>query len=149
QSWRCFGGCNDGGDMFDFIMKIEGVEFPEALKILAKKAGVEIKAPDKKKAGKKEKFYQLYDLATKFFEKQMEASKRGKKAQEYLLSRGISEEAIKNWRLGYSPDSWQALSEFLISKVEQYRVEEVQPVDMFPHTFHIEAVARLVKKTED
>ncbi|MGM0438940.1 MAG: DNA primase [Patescibacteria group bacterium] len=116
QSWRCFGGCNDGGDMFDFVMKIEGVEFYEALKILAKKAGVDIKKRDPKKASKKQKFSEMYDLATKFFQKQLEASKKGKEAKEYLIGRGISEESINKWRLGYSPDSWQALSKFLISK---------------------------------
>ena len=116
QSWRCFGGCNDGGDMFDFIMKIEGVEFYEALKILADKAGVEIKKRDPEKASKKQRFYEMYELTTQFFETQLEKSKRGKKAKKYLLSRGISEDSIKSWRLGYSPDSWQALSEFLISK---------------------------------
>ncbi len=116
QSWRCFGGCNEGGDIFDFIIKIEGVEFYEALKILAKKAGVDIKKRDPKKAGKREKFYEMYELTTKFFEKQLEASKKGKKAKKYLIDRGITEESIKKWRLGYSPDSWQALSKFLISK---------------------------------
>ncbi len=116
QSWRCFGGCNDGGDMFDFVMKIEGVEFPEALRILAKKAGVEIKKINPETVSEKENFYKLYELATKFFERQLEASKRGKEAKQYILERGISEESIKNWRLGYSPDSWQSLSEFLISK---------------------------------
>ena len=116
QSWRCFGGCNDGGDMFDFIMKIEGVEFYEALKILADKAGVEIKKRDPEKKSKRKKLYDIYQLATQFFETQLENSKRGKKAKKYLLSRGISEDSIKDWRLGYSPDSWQALSEFLISK---------------------------------
>ena len=116
QSWRCFGGCNEGGDMFDFIMKIEGIEFYEALKMLANKAGIEIKDRDPEKASKKQRFFEMYELTTKFFETQLEKSKRGKKAKKYLLSRDISEDSIKSWRLGYSPDSWQALSEFLISK---------------------------------
>lgn len=116
QSWRCFGGCNEGGDMFDFVMKIEGVEFPEALEMLAKKAGVKVKKPNSEKITKKQKFYEIYQLSTKFFETQLKKSKKGKKAKEYLLSRGIKDKSIKNWRLGYSPDSWQALSEFLVSK---------------------------------
>lgn len=116
QSWRCFGGCNEGGDMFDFVMKIEGVEFPEALEMLADKAGVEVKKPDPEKTSKKQKFYEMYQLAAKFFQTQLKKSKRGKKAQKYLLSRGINKESIKKWQLGYSPDSWQSLSEFLVSK---------------------------------
>lgn len=116
QMWRCFGGCNEGGDMFDFIMKIEGIEFGDALKILADKAGVELKPQDPELQTKRDNFYELYELATKFYEKQLNSSKQGKKAKKYLLDRGIKEESIEKWRLGYSPDSWQALSKFLISQ---------------------------------
>ncbi len=116
QSWRCFGGCNIGGDIFDFVMKIEGVEFYEALQILAKKAGVEVKKRDPKKREEKDRLYEICELATKFFQTQLEKSKKGKAAKKYLVDRGIKEEAVKKWRLGYGPDSWQALSEFLISK---------------------------------
>lgn len=123
QSWRCFGGCNEGGDIFDFVMKIEGIEFYEALKILGKKAGVEIKKKNPKKTSKRNRLYEINELATKFFEKQLEGSKKGRMAKNYLLDRGMSEESIKKWRLGYSPDSWQALSEFLISK--GYKRDEI------------------------
>ncbi len=123
QTWRCFGGCNEGGDIFEFVMRIEGIEFYEALKVLAKKAGVEIQKRDSQKAAKKDRFYDMYELATKFFQKQLRSSKKGKKAEKYLLERGISSESIDKWRLGYSPDSWQALSEFLISK--GYKREEI------------------------
>jgi len=116
QTWRCFGGCSEGGDMFDFIMKIEGVEFPEALRILAKKAGVKVEKRDPKKASERQKLYEICELAAKFFQKQLDGSKKGKKAKKYLIDRGISEESIEKWRLGYSPDSWQALSKFLVSK---------------------------------
>lgn len=116
QSWRCFGGCNEGGDMFDFIMKIEGVDFKGALEILAKKAGVKLDKQSYQERSEKEKFYELYELAVRFFEKQLQASKTGKRAMKYLLDRGISKESIKFWRLGYSPDSWHALSDFLISQ---------------------------------
>ncbi len=102
--------------MFDFVMKMEGIEFPEALRILAKKAGVEVKKRDPEKASKREKLYDICELATKFFQAQLRKSKKGKKAKEYLNERGISYDSIKKWRLGYAPDSWQALSEFLISK---------------------------------
>lgn len=116
QSWRCFGGCNEGGDMFDFIMKIEGVDFKGALEILAKKAGVKLDKQSYQERSEKEKFYELYELAVRFFGKQLQASKTGKRAMKYLLDRGISKESIKFWRLGYSPDSWHALSDFLISQ---------------------------------
>ncbi len=121
QIWHCF-GCGAGTTIFDFIMKIEGVEFGDALRILAQKAGVELKSIRPELKTERNRLYEICDLATKFFEKQLQESKTGKEAKEYLLKRGITEESIKKWRLGYSPDSWQGLSDFLVSK--GYKKEE-------------------------
>ena len=115
QIWHCF-GCSEGGDMFEFVKKIEGIEFGEALKILADKAGVELKKQDFKKRNKKKELYEICDLATTFFQKQLEKSKTGKKAKKYLLSRDISEDSIKKWRLGYAPANWRTLLKFLEGK---------------------------------
>ncbi len=119
QIWHCFGGCGVGGGIFDFVMKIEGVEFGDALRILAQRAGVELKKPtveDVAWRSERQRLYEVCELATKFFEKQLEEGKAGKSAKEYLLGRGINEESIKKWRLGYAPDVWQGLSEFLTSR---------------------------------
>ena len=127
QIWHCFGGCGTGGDIFKFIMEIEGVEFADALRILAKKAGIELKKPSfqyKQWQTEKEKLFQVCESATRFFEKQLAQSKTGKQAKEYLISRGIKPEAIKKWRLGYAPDTWQGLSDFLTSK--SYQLEEIK-----------------------
>jgi len=121
QMWHCFGSCSEGGDVFKFIMKIEGVEFPEALKILAQRAGVELKRISPKIRTERQRLYEISDLAANFFSKQLE-SKTGKEAKKYLLDRGISEDSIKKWRLGYAPDVWQALSDFLVSR--GYKREE-------------------------
>ncbi len=118
QIWHCF-GCNSGGDIFRFIMKIEGVEFGDALRILAQRAGVELKRQTPEYAKLKterQRLYEICELTSLFFEKQLEASSVGKEAKRYLLGRGITEESIKKWRLGYSPDTWQGLSDFLVSK---------------------------------
>ncbi len=122
QIFKCF-GCGKSGDIFKFIMEIEGVEFKDALQILAKKAGVEIKKEPIEKRTERQRLYEIYELATKFFEKQLEKTKRGKQAKEYLLSRRISEDSIKKWRLGYAPNTWRGLSDFLVSK--GYKRDEI------------------------
>jgi len=118
QIWHCFGGCNEGGDIFKFVMKIEGIEFYDALKILADRAGVELKQNKEWKEAKTQRqiLLDLNEKACLFFEYQLEKSKKGLEAKEYLFKRGLKEETIKNWRLGYAPDTWQGLTDFLISR---------------------------------
>src|SRR3989339_578199 len=100
----------------DFVMKIEGIEFGDALRILAKKAGVELKRENIQLKTERQRLYEICDLSCSFFEKQLEASSIGKEAKEYLLKRGITEESIEKWRLGYSPDTWNSLSDYLVGK---------------------------------
>jgi len=112
QIWHCF-GCGKGSDIFGFIKEIEGIEFPEALQILAKRAGVELKSFNKEKTSEKNKLYEISELASKFFEKQLGESDNGKKAAAYLKSRGLKQETISQWRLGYAPNTWNSLKAFL------------------------------------
>jgi len=126
QIWHCF-GCGTGHNIFDFVMKIEGVEFGDALRILAQRAGVELKKPtpqDLAWQSERVKLYEICELATKFFEKQLEESKVGEEARKYLLARGLKEESLSKWRLGYAPDVWQSLSDFLTSR--GYKKTEVE-----------------------
>jgi DNA primase len=119
QLWHCFGGCNEGGDIFKFIMKIEGVEFVDALKLLADKAGVQLKrdsADYQKMKSERQLLIDLCERATKFFSAQLEKSKTGIEAMQYLLKRGLKEETIKDWRMGYAPDTWQGLSDYLVGQ---------------------------------
>jgi len=115
QLWRCF-GCNRGGSIFDFIMEIEGVEFGDALRTLAQRAGVELKKIDPKIKTERTKLYEICSLANSFFIKQFEASKVGKSMQEYLKGRGLKQKIIKDWQIGYAPNEWQALLDFLNSR---------------------------------
>ncbi len=123
QIWRCFGQCNEGGDMFQFVMKIEGVEFGDALRILAKKAGVELKKQSPEMETKRKRLFDICEVTTLFFENQLHRSKKGEAAKKYLLERGITEESIKEWRLGYAPTAKDGLSNFLIG--EGYKKEEI------------------------
>ncbi len=123
QLWRCF-GCGLGGDIFAFIKQIEGVEFGDALRLLANRAGVELKQQDPQLKTERKRLYEICELATCFFERQLEASRVGQEVKKYLLDRKINEESIKRWRLGYAPNSWRGLSDFLVAK--GYRREEVE-----------------------
>lgn len=115
QIFKCF-GCGVSGDVFTFIQKIEGVGFRDALRMLADRAGVELKSEDKELRSKRQKLERILELATRFFEKQLEESSAGKKAFQYLKKRNISEQSIEKWRLGYAPDSWDGLKDFLTDK---------------------------------
>jgi len=115
QSWHCF-GCGAGGDIFGFVMKIESVEFGDALRILAKKAGVILKKQDPQIQSQKKRLYEICELAAKFFETQLHKTPAGEKAHEYLIGRGMEPETIKEWRLGWAHDDWRALGDFLKSR---------------------------------
>jgi len=122
QLFKCF-GCGLGGDIFEFVKLIEGVEFGDALKILARRAGVKLPSYDPELRTARQRLYEIADLSASFFERQLEANQGGQKARKYLLKRGIKEETIKKWRLGYAPQNWRSLSDFLVGK--GYSREEV------------------------
>lgn len=116
QIWHCFGSCSEGGDVFKFIMKIEGVEFGDALRLLAQRAGVELQKQDPKIQSQRQRFYEICSLAAQFFAKQMKSGKIGQEAEDYLLKRGINKDSIAKWQLGYAPDSPNALLDFLVGR---------------------------------
>lgn len=122
QIWHCF-GCGKGNSIFDFIKEIEGVEFGDALRILAQRAGVQLKPMKPELITERQRLYEVCELATKFFEKQLEESKVGQPVKKYLLDRGINEDSIKKWRVGYAPSAFKGLTDFLISK--GYKAEEI------------------------
>ena len=109
QTWKCFGECDEGGDVFSFVMKREGWEFSEALRILAERAGVVLKPLTPHMQEKREQGARLRDLldaAAAFYQRNLLESPAGKAALAYLQSRGISQETAADFKLGYAPDSW-------------------------------------------
>ena len=105
QIWHCF-SCNIGGDIFSFVMKIEGVEFPEALRILAKKAGVILKREDPQIRSQRNILYEICDEAAEYYQKELN---KNKLVQDYLKDRGLKPETIKEFKIGYSGNAWNGL----------------------------------------
>jgi len=112
QMWHCFGACNEGGDIFKFLMKYENLEFYEALKILAEKAGIELK---KISPAEHKQFGILYDInqsAKDFFKKELEKSAE---VLNYLKGRGLKKEIIEEFELGLSSREFDSLTRYLIN----------------------------------
>jgi len=118
QSWHCFGACNTGGDVFSFIMKKQGIDFGETLRLLAQKAGITIPSRLEPDTGKdeRERLYQVNEAAAQYFHNLLLKSPAGEKARSYLASRGLSPETITNFQLGFSLDSWEALKQYLTAR---------------------------------
>lgn len=115
--FKCF-GCGAGGGIFDFVMRIEGCEFLEAVRIVAEKSGIAIPAVEEtenyqKTARDRDSILKLNEWAADFFELQLSESEAGAAARDYIASRGIKEETAKLFRLGYAPDSWDSLTDYL------------------------------------
>ena len=118
QIFHCF-GCGEGGDVFQFVMMIDNVTFPEALRQLAEKTGIRLQArafekeADDPKAKERAALYRLHEEAGKFFAEQMSATGEGRAARAYLADRGLTGPVISRFGLGYAPSSGQALTRYL------------------------------------
>lgn len=110
QTFRCF-GCQVGGDVFEFVMKYERVDFPEALRMLADRAGVKLRynVADGPAAEEKAELYRLCEWAATFFMEQL-GEREGAEARKYVEKRKLDPAMIAEFRLGYAPDAWDRLS---------------------------------------
>src|SRR5437763_4537522 len=122
QTWRCF-GCNEGGDVFSFVEKQQGLEFREALQYLAEKAGVSVddfSGQDPEQAREtnalKERMRNLNEDALLWFHQMLLRSKEAAEARAYVQSRGISADTVVTFSLGYAPEQWDGLSRFLLGQ---------------------------------
>ena len=114
----CF-GCNKGGDVFTFIQEVEGVDFNDALKLLAERAGVQFESHSVKPqvtGRQKEQMFHMYELTTSFYEKNLFETSDGEKVLKYLSSRGLTDQTIRQFRIGYAPDSFEQTYKYLIGK---------------------------------
>src|SRR6266852_8851719 len=119
QRYHCF-GCGVGGDVFSFVQEMEKISFPEAVRLVAQKLGIalpktqygsEFEAEDARLRGQ---LIEMHERACKFFEDQLRRPE-GAHAREYLSGRGLKEETIRAFRIGYAPDSWFLLKDRLKS----------------------------------
>ncbi len=121
QIFKCF-GCGEGGDIFTFIEKIEGVDFYNALKILADRAGVKLtsrsinRGKEQHQADLKTTLFEINEWANKVYHKLLTDHKKADKARSYLEERGLNTEIINKFQIGYAPDSWDFIIRFLESK---------------------------------
>jgi DNA primase len=121
QIFKCF-GCSKGGSVFDFIMEIEGCSFPEAVRVVAEKTGVTVPVETgnareyEERASQRAELMRLNEWATAFFEENLTETAEGRRALDYLARRGVSEETRKAFRLGYAPNSYDAMGGYLRSR---------------------------------
>ncbi len=115
-TWHCF-GCSEGGSVFSFVMKDEGLSFPEAVRELAARYGVDLPAPkltqdQHRRLELRNRLLRVLEMAGKFFIQQLNSTS-GRQAKEYLERRGLNEDTVRTFGLGYAPDAWEALGRHL------------------------------------
>ncbi len=118
QIWHCF-GCHEGGDIFGFVMRYENVDFKEALKILAQKAGVQLpqyRPASPQEQTEKELLFRINDFAARYYHELLIKDKRGAEALTYLKNRGLTLDTIKKWQIGFAPDDFHTLEQALGKK---------------------------------
>ena len=131
QTWHCF-GCNEGGDVFTFVEKQQGLDFRDALHYLAEKVGVTIEdygstSPEQQREANalKEKLRKLYEEAALWFHQMLLRSKDAADARAYIQSRGISAESVMSFSLGYALEGWDGLSKYLFGQgYTEYELEQ-------------------------
>ena len=118
QIWHCF-GCGEGGDVISFVQKYENLDFKEAVKLLADRAGVQLpeyRPQNPEVENEKDILYRINDFAARFYHQVLTADPRGKAALDYLQNRGLSLETINKWQIGFAPEDFHTLEQALLSK---------------------------------
>jgi DNA primase len=109
ESWHCF-GCSEGGDIFTFLMKRDGLDFREALARLAEKAGVELSERTAREDRRKARLREALEAAVAWYREVLLQTKQGERAREYLAERGFTEATLERFTVGYAPNNWEMLT---------------------------------------
>jgi DNA primase len=125
QIYHCF-GCGEGGNAFDFLMKVQSLSFKEALERLAARAGIEIKRirTDGRLKEELEKLFGINKTALEFFKKVLTGTKPGLPALKYLKDRGLSSRELDEFNLGFAPDTWDGLCRYLKNRSHDLKLAE-------------------------
>jgi len=118
RTWHCFGACATGGDVIEFMRRIEGLDFREALRRCAERAGVELRPPTQREQRAREEHERLLranEAAALFYQAALRGPS-GAAALAYAEQRGLDTAALDAWQLGYAPDEWRALSDYLLAR---------------------------------
>ncbi len=116
QIFKCF-GCGEGGDVYTFLEKIEGMTFGEALKTLADRVGVKLTSyKPSQQEEEKERLLRINKLVFEVYQYLLTGHKTGGLALKYILDRGVNRDSVKKWGLGYAPDDWDFLTKFIVNK---------------------------------
>jgi DNA primase len=115
ETWRCF-GCGEGGDIFTFLMRRDGIDFREALSRLAEKAGVELSAETAKEDRHRRRLRDALEAAIAWYREVLLQAPQAEKARVYLTERGLTAETLERFTIGYAPTTWDALTRRLIGR---------------------------------
>jgi DNA primase len=124
ESWKCF-GCGRGGDIFNFVMEREGIDFPEALRRLAARAGVELSERTSREDAQRKRLRDVLDAAIAFYHRVLTDSRHGEPALEYLHKRGFTDATISAHQLGFAVDAWDMLTRALVEK-RNFALEDLE-----------------------
>ncbi|MFH1841107.1 MAG: DNA primase [Candidatus Shapirobacteria bacterium] len=133
QIFKCF-GCNEGGDVFGFLMKIEGLSFGEALRELAKRAGITLKNYQPTDEDKRRQLYfEINHLAAEFYHYLLLSHPSGQIALNYILGRGVSKNSLEKFKIGFAPLGWDNLQKFLVGK-KAYLAKDLETLGLISST---------------
>lgn len=115
ESWRCF-GCSEGGDIFTFVMRRDGLDFREALARLADKAGVELSEHSAREDRLRRRLREALEAAVAWYREVLMQTRQAERARAYLAERGLSDATLERFTIGYAPNTWEALTKRLRAK---------------------------------